>query len=227
MKTKIVFQVSRPDRGDEALRKRIVFESRELFLRRGFVPVTTGEIAERLGISKATLYKYFSSKDELLRAVVDTIKTEVLAGVEAIVADTSTDFLGKLARLMTHLGNWLSSLGRVLAGDLRRNAPEVWEDIDRFRREKILVNFTALLEAGAAEGVVRADLDRELFLRMFLHLIQNFIDPDALIESRRSAREVFETLFKFVFEGILTDRSRVGLAGRRSDPFRTVKEVPE
>lgn len=227
MKTRTVFQVSKPDRGDEALRKRIVFESRELFLRRGFVPVTTGEIAERLGISKATLYKYFSSKDEMLRAVVDTIKTEVLAGVEAIVADRSADFLGKLARLMTHLGNWLSSLGRVLAGDLRRNAPEVWEDIDRFRREKILVNFTALLEAGVAEGVVRADLDRELFLRMFLDLVQNFIDPDALIESRRSAREVFETLFKVVFEGILTDRSRVGLAGRGSDPIGTVKEVPE
>jgi AcrR family transcriptional regulator len=223
----MVFQVSRPARSDEVLRKRIVFESRELFLRRGFVPVTTGEIAERLGISKATLYKYFSSKDEMLRAVVDTIKTEVLAGVEAIVADTSADFLGKLARLMTHLGNWVSSLGRVLAGDLRRNAPEVWEDIDRFRKEKILVNFTALLEAGVAEGVVRADLDRELFLRMFLDLVQNFINPDALIESQRSAREVFETLFKVVFEGILTDRSRVGLAGRRSDPLGTVKEVPE
>ena len=128
---------------------------------------------------------------------------------------------------MTHLGNWLSSLGRVLAGDLRRNAPEVWEDIDRFRREKILVNFTALLETGVAEGVVRADLDRELFLRMFLDLVQNFINPDVLLESRRSAREVFETLFKVVFEGILTDRSHVGLAGRRSDPLETVKEVPE
>jgi AcrR family transcriptional regulator len=227
VKTNTVLSVSRPERGDEALRKRIVFESRELFLRRGFVPVTTGEIAERLGISKATLYKYFSSKDEMLRAAVDTVKADILAGVEAIVADTSADFLGKLSGLMTHLGDWLSRLGGVLAGDLRRNAPEVWADIDRFRREKILVNFSALLEAGIGEGVVRADLDRELFLRMFLDLVQNFINPDALFESRRSAREVFETLFKVVFEGILTDRSRVGLAGRKADPFGAVKEVPE
>ena len=62
---------------------------------------------------------------------------------------------------------------------------------------------------------------------MFLDLVQNFINPDALLESRRSAREVFETLFKVVFEGILTDRSRAGFAGRKSDPFGAVKEVPE
>ncbi len=227
MKTKRVLSVPEADpSGSEALRRRIVAESRELFLQRGFVPVTTGEIAERLGISKATLYKHFSSKDEILKAAVDTIKADVLAGVEALVADASVDFLGKLVGLMTFMGDWLSRLGRVLAGDLRRNAPEVWEDIDRFRRERILVNFTALLEAGVAEGVIRADIDRELVLRMVLGLVQNFINPDALLEFRRSAREVFETLFKVVFEGILTGRARVELAGRKPDPFGTIKEVP-
>ena len=147
------------------------------------------EIAETLGISKATLYKQFASKREILGASVDSIKADVLAGVERLVADSSLDFLEKLVRLMTFLGDWLSRLERVLLRDLRRNAPEVWQDIDRFRREKILVNFSALLEAGVGEGVVRADLDRELVLRMFLSLVQSFIDPDALLESRRSARD--------------------------------------
>lgn len=205
---------------------RIVALSRELFLQRGFVPVTTGEIAETLGISKATLYKQFASKREILGASVDSIKTDVLAGVERLVADSSLDFLEKLVRLMTFLGDWLSRLGRVLLRDLRRNAPEVWQEIDRFRREKILVNFSALLEAGVDEGVVRADLDRELVLRMFLSLVQSFIDPDALLESRRSARDALVTLFKVVFEGILTDRARAELAGRRPDPFGADKEVP-
>lgn len=227
MKTKSVLAVSNssgPD--DAALRARIVMASRELFLQRGFVPVTTGEIAERLGISKATLYKQFASKDDILEAAIGTIKAEILAGVEGLLADSSLDFLGKLVRLATFMGDWVSRLGRVLARDLRRHAPDVWEDIDRFRREKILVNFAALLETGVGEGVVRADIDRELVLRMFLSLVQSFINPDALLESRRSARDAFETLFKVVFEGILTDRARVELAGRKPEPFGAVKEVP-
>lgn len=227
VKTKAVLTVSGSVRSeDDALRMRIVAASRELFLQRGFVPVTTGEIAEALGISKATLYKQFASKREILGAAVDTIKADVLAGAERLVADASLDFLEKLVRLMTFLGDWLSRLGRVLLRDLRRNAPEVWEDVDRFRREKILVNFSALLEAGVGEGLIRADVDRELVLRMFLSLVQSFINPDALLESRRSARDALVTLFKVVFEGILTDRARVELAGRRPDPFGADKEVP-
>ena len=109
---------------------------------------------------------------------------------------------------MTLIGDWVSRLSRALIVDLRRNAPDVWEDIDRFRRQKIIVNFSALLETGVEEGVFRVDLDRDLVLRMFVSLVQGFINPDALLESRQSAREVFETLFKVVFEGILTDRAR-------------------
>jgi TetR/AcrR family transcriptional regulator, cholesterol catabolism regulator len=227
MKTKSVFLVSKAERpAEDPLRRRIVCESRELFLRLGYAPVTTGEIARRLGISKATLYKHFATKGDLLKAVVRTIEAEILAGVEPIVADPSLDFLDKLVRLATHIGDWLSRVGRVLAGDLRRNAPEVWAEVDRFRREKILANFAGLLEAGVAEGVVRADIDRDLVLAMLLDLVQNFINPDALLENRRSAREVFGTLFRLVFEGILTGRARAALADRRFDPFGGFKEVP-
>jgi len=227
VKTKTVLKVSRASRsGDRALRNRIVAEARELFIQRGFTPVTTGEIAGRLGISKATLYKQFACKKEILRAAVDSLEADILAGVEGLVADGSRACPEKLIRLMTLIGDWVSRISRALIGDLRRNAPDVWEDIERFRREKIIVNFSALLETGVAEGVFRVDLDRDLVLRMFLSLVQGFINPDVLLESRHSAREVFETLFKVVFEGILTDRARAEIATRKPDTSGTDKEVP-
>ncbi len=227
MKTKSVLIVptSTPTE-DEVLRRRIVAEARELFIQRGFAPVTTGEISGRLGISKATLYKQFASKKEILRAAVDSIKADFLAGVDGIIADGSTACPEKLIRLMTLIGDWVSRLSRALIVDLRRNAPDVWEDIDRFRRQKIIVNFSALLETGVEEGVFRVDLDRDLVLRMFVSLVQGFINPDALRESRQSAREVFETLFKVVFEGILTDRARAEIVVRKPIEPGADKEVP-
>jgi AcrR family transcriptional regulator len=211
---------------DEALRRRIVTEARELFIRRGFAPVTTGEIAGRLGISKATLYKLFANKKEILRAAVDSFEADMLAGVDGIVADSSAACPEKLIKLMTFIGDWISKLSRALIGDLRRNAPDVWEDIERFRSQRIMVNFSALLEAGVEEGVFRVDLDRNLVFRMFLSLVQGFINPDALLGSRQSAREVFETLFKVVFEGILTDRARVEIVACKPITSGADKEVP-
>ena len=207
------------------LKARIVAEARELFLRRGFSAVTTGEISSELGIGKATLYKHFPSKAEILRAVVDSIKAEVLGGFERSLEDGSVDFLEKFIRLATFMGEWLSRLGSVLIQDLRRNAPGVWREIDEFRKDRILVNFGALIEGGIAAGVFRPDVDRELAVRMFLSLVQGFLNPDFLRDPRTSARDVFETLFKLFFEGMLTDGARAGLAGRGPERLFRSKEV--
>ena len=210
---------------NSALHRRIVDTSRDLFLRSGFSQVTMDEIAGALGISKATLYRQFSGKEDILASAMETIKTEILAGVEGILADGNTDTLERLARLTEFIGNWLSRLGRVLATDMRRNAPGVWEDVERFRREKLLKNFSCLLESGIREGVFEARMDRDLVLRMYLSLVQNFLNPDMLLNSPYSASDIFETLFRVFFLGILTDGARNTLADRKISFYHSTKEV--
>ena len=226
MKTSKVFQVSKKKiRPDAVFRNLIIVTARDLFLRGGFVRVTMDEIAGTLGISKATLYKQFSSKEDVLAAAMETVKKDILAGFEGIIADDKMDFLEKLARLMAFMGNWLSRIGQFLAKDLRRSAPGVWKDIELFRREKILKNFSVLFEGGVREGVFKADIDRGLVLQIYLVLIQNFLNPETLLGSSSSAPEIFETLFKVFFEGILTDGARMALADRKASFYMKNKEV--
>ena len=96
----------------------------------GFSRVTADEIAAGLGISKATLYKHFGSKEEILREVVAMARAEILGIVESIIADESAGFLDKIMRLMLQMGEWFSQVGRVLAQDVRRSAPRIWETED-------------------------------------------------------------------------------------------------
>ncbi|HYD25340.1 MAG TPA: TetR/AcrR family transcriptional regulator [Croceibacterium sp.] len=55
----------------EKRRKEIVRVASEIFLENGFERTSMSTIAERLGGSKATLYSYFKSKEELFLAVLD------------------------------------------------------------------------------------------------------------------------------------------------------------
>ena len=55
----------------EEKRDEIVRIAAELFERHGFERCSMAALSERLGGSKATLYGYFASKEELLRAVLD------------------------------------------------------------------------------------------------------------------------------------------------------------
>ena len=55
----------------EERRQAILDVAREAFTQLGFENTTMSEIANRTGGSKATLYNYFSSKEELFAAVID------------------------------------------------------------------------------------------------------------------------------------------------------------
>ena len=191
---------------------------------RGFVAVTSADIASRLGISKATLYKAFPGKEEILREVIRGVMNEILAGVERLIDDASLGFGEKLVALLSFLGTELARFEPVLIRDLQRSAPEIWQEIEDFRREKILKNFRVILQAGRREGVFRDDVDLDLLLAMFLDLVQEFVNPAAIMRSGRSPAATFQSVIKVFFQGILTDNGRADFSSRTPALFEPRKE---
>jgi AcrR family transcriptional regulator len=69
----------------QAQRLEVLRVATSLFQRKGFQATTLKEIADELNMDRATLYRFFASKDELLRAsVVDSI-LEIADEVRAVV----------------------------------------------------------------------------------------------------------------------------------------------
>lgn len=60
----------------EARRQAIIDVAKEAFCQQGFENTSMSEIANRVGGSKATLYNYFSSKEEIFTAVMDSAAAE-------------------------------------------------------------------------------------------------------------------------------------------------------
>jgi AcrR family transcriptional regulator len=204
--------------GDNKLKARIIDNAGQLFFERGFSRVSMDQIASGLGISKKTLYQHFPSKQALLYEVVSNMMNENGKIIDLIVNDRGMDFHRKLTRLMNHLSGLVGRMARPFGEDLRRNAPEMWDEVDRFRREKILLNFRKLLESGARQGMFRKDVDPQLMTLMFATLMQNMIDPKLLSQIPFTAPQVFETILEVVFRGIMTEPAR-------KDILNKIKEV--
>jgi len=193
---------------DSEVRTRILNKAREHFFRSGFTKVTTDEIAAELGMSKKTLYKFFPSKEKLLRGAVETHLKETEVGIQRVLRDGRIDFVEKLKRLMKFIGEQLSRLGKPFIHDVRRNAPEVWREVDEFRRTRILSEFGKLFKQGAQKGVFRSDFDLQLILMMYTSAVQEMVNPEVLSQLPNSAAEVVDTIIKVIFEGMLTDEAR-------------------
>lgn len=63
----------RKSQSDEDRRTRILSVAREIFSLHGFRDAEVKQIAERAGVGKAAIYKFFESKEVLLLVVVEKI----------------------------------------------------------------------------------------------------------------------------------------------------------
>lgn len=62
-----------------------------LFVEKGFASARAEEVAQRAGVSKGTLYLYFPSKEELLKAVIaQNLGTRISAGAELAAAHSGS-----------------------------------------------------------------------------------------------------------------------------------------
>jgi len=68
------------------LREQILVAAADLFRARGYRATTLDHLARRLGMSKATLYGYFRSKEDLLAAIFHRTMSLVEAGLDEIRA---------------------------------------------------------------------------------------------------------------------------------------------
>lgn len=149
-------------------RHQIISGVRVIAGREGLGQVTLGKAAEAAGVSVGLVQHYFASKEELLIETAMTVRFDVLARVDAAIADSEQDG----ARIETMLAD---SLAQMLPLDGRRRE-EVYlvqafasmavehsllRDHVRAGQEQLAARVVEALRNGKQCGEVEANTDTE------------------------------------------------------------------
>ena len=192
---------------DTEIRERIISFAREHFMHEGFSKVTLDEIATELGMSKKTLYKYFEDKEDLLRAGIEENLRKIANEIDTITTSDGS-FGEKLARVMMLIGKQMSRLSRGAMHDMQKFTPELWKQIETFRREQIFNKIGKMITQAREENIFRSYVNEQILTLMIVNCIQGILNPDVLSQNSFSAEEAFRIIFRTIFEGALTDDAR-------------------
>ena len=215
-------------------RKRILEAARDVFFRDGFMSANLDEMAEKAGVAKGTLYRYFESKADLYVAVLTNnyeifLEQMVEAGKQG---ETGAERVRSIARW--YFDHWMNHPdyfqifwavdNESVIGELPK---DVLEKISEFWERNLNVIHDALVY-GVERGEF-VECDTWEVATMLWSVADSLIESDNTRARRQIRRRPLEPLFMHavdvILRGILVDPSAVALAPPAAEKKSTLVKM--
>lgn len=169
--------------------------------------LTTGRIAQRMGVTQGALFRHFASKDAIWEAAVTWIAERVMAriaaaaeGVEDPLTALEAMFLAHVAFIAEHPG-----VPRLLVGQLQHPRPTaasrlVRELLERYRRRLL-----GLLEEAGRRGQLRPGLDLDTAATQFIGSVQGLVLQSLIADDVAGIVDRAPAVFELYRHGIRAD----------------------
>lgn len=187
------------------MRDKILDAVARLIEQYGLKKFTVDEVAAELYISKKTLYRYFSGKDEMIRQYFEeTLASDRQSVMEAVGSDRN--FLSKIHAIV-HSSHRYRLPVRIM-DEAKQFYPDEWEKIEKLKQFK-LAEFQKLLKQADGEGILRPDINFGILSSMLERVSDMFIDTDFLLENGMKATQAIDETLNIIFGGIVKENGEI------------------
>ncbi|WP_199615450.1 TetR/AcrR family transcriptional regulator [Paenibacillus alkalitolerans] len=158
-----------------------------------FSQLKIDDIAKYMDISKVTLYKHFSSKDEVIGAVVEHY-TGYLLEADTIVKDDSVSFIERFQKTYEQSLKCVIYVSDMFLQDLKDSYPDLYENLAAAQqiRNKNLQDF---FESGMERGIFNR-LNAVLFMVQDDAVLRRIMEPLFSIQYDLTLKQALVDFYK-------------------------------
>jgi len=189
----------------EEAKEKILDATLRTMKRKGYRDTKMKDIAQEVGVSKAALYQYFESKDDLFKKaswhMIQEIESNIWEQVfsDGITEMASPDFYGKI--------NDVSSEYRDLTLEVfieARRDPGLLDTLKEFIDEG-LTYFVESVEEQKRRGVIKDDVDAKSLTLGIIALHEGFNIVELFGIDREEYGKSWQYIIGLIFESIIND----------------------
>jgi len=168
----------RKEREKEQRRQEIISAAEKVFFKQGVDNATMDDVAEQAELSKATLYLYFTSKEEIYSAIFSKSQEALFITIEKATAKL-TDTREKIAAFISAFisfqkknPDYFEAFFYFLTKDIDIDKNNCYVKNRRKSGQEFLNNWVNLLQKGKNEGLIRENLNEiPVALLLWMQLI--------------------------------------------------------
>lgn len=185
---------------------RVVNAARRQFFAHGFRTVSMDDIAAELGMSKKTLYTHFPSKAALVQAIMQEKFAEVEADLSRLKTTGGQTVETTLRNLLDCVQRHTAEIQPSFVRDIGRELPELFQVIEKRRRDLMRHHFGELFQQGQKTGLIRNDIPVHVILEILLGAVQSIMNPPKLVELGLTVEAGYASVIGIILEGALRNR---------------------
>ncbi|MCM3342015.1 TetR/AcrR family transcriptional regulator [Paenibacillus sp. MER TA 81-3] len=179
---------------------KILKHATSLFFQYGYSAVSVDDLVKGIGMSKATLYRYYASKYDLLEIVIENMFQEIKHDISELSA-SELDPLQKLRTFMTLMTQRLSAIERSALEDIKESVAVLHDKFTRLRKEVIIHHLVKILEDGGRQGVFRQEIDQQVVAYIIFASIEELTSTEFLAHHSYRFSDVFDMVLSTVMYG--------------------------
>lgn len=190
---------------DVQTRERIRQKADELFMQLGTRNVSMNDIARELGMSKKTIYQYYSDKDELVNAVLDFTLDKMKRECDECYAGAK-DAVHELFLTMDLLAEQFRNMNPIILHDLEKNHATAYKKFLNYKLEYLFTVVKENMNRGIREGLFREDLNKDVVSKFRLESMMMPFNTQLFPTSKYNFVEVVQIIMEHYVFGLATTK---------------------
>ena len=160
----------------EERKEEILDAAERLFGTKGFDNTSTGDILQKVGIARGTLYYHFKSKEDILDGVIERITHRLMLEAKKVAGNRDLPFQERLTKTILAL-NVETKIGHEVMEQVHRPQNALMhQKMQKILLEGINPILTELLKEGIGQGICRTDYPAEAVEMIMLYANTAFDD---------------------------------------------------
>lgn len=187
------------------MKETILKKAGETFLKFGFKSVTMDDIANEMGISKKTIYKFFNNKEELVDESLDFLHQSIHNAVSCI-CDKGFNAIQENFEIKKTFKDLFRNTDDSPMYQLQKYYPKTYEKLmaSEFCMFKDCISQN--IEKGINEGLYRKGINVELITKFYFSLVMSVHDANLYTYNKNTINTLELKILEYHTRAIATEK---------------------
>jgi len=184
-------------------KERILKKAHELFMRYGVRSVSMDDIAAQLGMSKKTLYQYYTDKEELVDAVVSAL---LESNRKQCLSDRqkSENAIHEIFQAFDMIQEMFTNMNPSIVFDLEKYHPAVSKKIQQHKQVFMYQVIKQNLERGIKEELYRPEINVDVLTRFRIESMMLAFNSEIFPNNRIHLVTIQQEILEHFLYGLAT-----------------------